>query len=163
MPTPRRTRSARVSSSAFRSDPVTFLPGLTLHASCVSVDGAGVLITGPSGSGKSALALSLMAFGAKLVADDQTTLTRNGDDLVATCPPAIAGMIEARGLGILNADAVRDCTIGLVVDLAQTEGMRLPPHRNVTYLGRMVPLVLGQATPHFPAALWHYIRAGRRE
>lgn len=104
-----------------------------------------------------------MAYGASLVADDQTTLHLEGDDLVATCPPAIAGMIEARGLGLLHAEAHPRCTIGLVVDLGQTEAMRLPPHRNVTYLGRMVPLVLGQATPHFPAALWHYIRAGRCE
>jgi HPr kinase/phosphorylase len=142
---------------------VTSPLGLTLHASCVSVEGRGVLITGPSGSGKSSLALALMAYGARLVADDRTTLALDGDNLVATCPPTISGMIEARGLGILNADALPRAPIGLVVDLSQTEGLRLPAHRNVTYLGRMVPLVLGQATPHFPAALWHYIRAGRRE
>ncbi|WP_338402032.1 serine kinase [Paragemmobacter straminiformis] len=136
---------------------------LTLHASCVSIAGQGVLIAGPSGSGKSALALALMALGANLVADDQTTLTLAGETLVATCPPPIFGMIEARGLGILNADALDHAPVRLVVDLSQTEALRLPPLRNVTYLGRMLPLVLGQSTPHFPAALWQYVRAGRRE
>jgi len=43
----------------------------TIHASCVAVDGKGLLITGASGSGKSALALQLMAFGAHLIADDR--------------------------------------------------------------------------------------------
>lgn len=136
---------------------------LTLHASCVSVEGRGVLITGPSGAGKSSLALGLMAYGARLVADDRVTLSPRGATLWATCPPAIRGMIEARGLGLLSAEAEEGVAVSLVVDLGQTEGMRLPPRRDVTYLGRTVALVLGQAGPHFPAALWHYVRAGRRE
>lgn len=138
-------------------------PTLTLHASCVAVDGRGVLITGPSGSGKSSLALALMAYGAVLVADDRTEISVQGEDVVASCPPAIAGMIEARGMGILNAEVCPAVAVRLVVDLGQTEGQRLPPHRNVTWFGHTVPLVLGQTSPHFPAALWHYVRAGRRE
>lgn len=138
-------------------------PDLTLHATCVAVGETGVLITGPAGSGKSSLALALMAYGAVLVADDQTVLTVDGADLVATCPPAIQGMIEARGLGLLHADTRARVVIGLVVDLGQTEEHRLPPFRNVMLSGRALPLVLGQASPHFPAALWHYVKAGRRE
>lgn len=134
-----------------------------VHASCVAVAGQGVLITGPSGSGKSSLALALMAYGAALVADDRTELWPEGAAVMARCPPAIEGMIEARGLGLLHAEMRGPVPLGLVVDLGQTEGQRLPPHRTVMWFERSLPLVLGQTSPHFPAALWHYIRAGRRE
>lgn len=136
---------------------------LTLHATCVAVDGRGLLITGPSGAGKSALALALMAHGARLVADDQVTLSTRDTALVATCPPPLRGMIEARGLGLLHADALDETVVMVAVDLARTEDMRLPPQRDVTYLGRTVALVRGQSAPHFPAALLHYVRAGRKE
>lgn len=136
---------------------------LTLHATCVAVEGRGVLITGPSGSGKSSLALALMAHGARLVADDQVTLSLRDGALWATCPPAIRGMIEARGLGLLAAETVDRAEVTVAVDMGQTEGVRLPPLRNVTYLGRTVALVFGQAGAHFPAALLHYVRAGRKE
>jgi HPr kinase/phosphorylase len=134
---------------------------LTLHATTVAVDGQGILITGPAGAGKSSLALSLMALGARLVADDRTILTAEGEVLVATCPPTLQGMIEARGIGILRADPVAAVVVTVAVDMGQIETNRLPDPRDVTYLGRMVPLVLGQRLPHFPSALLHYVRAGR--
>jgi HPr kinase/phosphorylase len=136
---------------------------LTLHATCVAVEGRGVLISGPSGCGKSSLALALMAHGARLVADDRVTLSLRDGALWAECPPAIAGMIEARGIGLLAADALGGAEVMVAVDLGQVEEARLPPLRTVTYLGRTVALVLGQAGPHFPAALLHYVRAGRKE
>lgn len=134
---------------------------LTLHATTVAVDGRGILITGPAGAGKSSLALALMALGARLVADDQTILAVDGAALVATCPPTLHGMIEARGLGILRADVLDRAVVAVAVDMGQLEAERLPLHRDVTYLGCMVPLVLGQRLPHFPSALLHYVRAGR--
>lgn len=134
---------------------------LTLHATTVAVDGRGILITGPAGAGKSSLALALMALGARLVADDRTILTAEGEVLVATCPPTLQGMIEARGIGILRADPVAAVVVTVAVDMGQIETNRLPDPRDVTYLGRMVPLVLGQRLPHFPSALLHYVRAGR--
>jgi HPr kinase/phosphorylase len=142
---------------------VTILPGAEqmIHATCVAVDGKGLLITGPSGSGKSGLALSLMALGARLVADDRTLLSMQGDHLYATCPETLSGMIEARGLGILRADPVPGAPVALVVDMGQTESDRLPPHRTAIYLQRTVPLVHSQQNAHFPAALLHYLCAGR--
>lgn len=136
---------------------------LTLHATCVDIHGRGLLITGPSGAGKSSLALALMAHGARLVADDQVTLSTRDTALVATCPPPLRGMIEARGLGLLHADAIPETVVTVAVDLSRTEDTRLPPLRDVTYLGRTVALVFGQMSPHFPAALLHYVRAGRKE
>ncbi|MEZ5753878.1 MAG: serine kinase [Paracoccaceae bacterium] len=137
--------------------------GLLLHATCVAVEGRGVLITGPSGAGKSALALQLLALGARLVADDRVALSLRDGALWAACPPAIRGMIEARGVGLLNADPLDGAEVVLAVDMGERDATRLPPRRGVTYLGRTVDLVSGQETPHFPAAVMLYLRAGRRE
>ena len=47
----------------------------TLHATCLSVQGRGILLCGPSGCGKSDLALRLITtLDARLVADDQVTV-----------------------------------------------------------------------------------------
>ena len=133
-----------------------------LHASCVAISGRGVLIIGPSGSGKSALALQLMAFGASLVADDQTELTVQGGTLIARCPPTLSGLIEARGLGILRAQVVPQATVHLIVDCGITETDRLPPHRTLTLLGTEVDLVLNADSNHFPAAVLCYLTGSRQ-
>jgi len=136
---------------------------LLLHASCVAVGPRAVLILGAAGAGKSALALQLIAYGAALIADDQTLLTRHGDQLVATCPSPLSGMIEARGIGLLHAPPRASATIQLVVDLDQTETDRLPPHRITTLLDVQLPLVLGAQTPHFPASVLCYLNGSRLE
>lgn len=137
-------------------------PPQLLHASAVAIDGRGVLILGPSGSGKSALALQLMALGAELVADDQTEVTRVGTALIATCPPRLHGLIEARGLGLLGADARTSAPLHLAVDLAVRETDRLPPRRWLELLGQRLELVHGQVAEYFPAAIVQYLRGGRR-
>ena len=65
----------------------------TVHASAVAADGRAVLITGPSGSGKSDLALRLLDRGFTLVSDDQTIVRREGSKLIASAPPNIAGKL----------------------------------------------------------------------
>lgn len=133
-----------------------------LHASCVALGSdRGLLVLGPSGAGKSALALQLIALGADLVADDRTQVAAADGHLYATSPPAIAGLIEARGLGILKAPALPRAKLVLAVDLGQTEPDRLPPFRSVTILGMGLPLVLGSQSAHFPAALLCYLHGGR--
>jgi HPr kinase/phosphorylase len=134
----------------------------TLHASCVAVDGRGLLILGPSGAGKSFLALRLISLGAALVSDDQTRLTRVGERLDASCPnPDLIGMIEARGVGLMRAPAVPVVEVALVVDLGETETERLPPRRTVTIAGIPLSLVLHVQNDHFPDALMLYLRHGR--
>jgi HPr kinase/phosphorylase len=136
---------------------------LILHASCVAVQGRAVLITGPSGAGKSSLALQLLALGARLVSDDQTEVAVTDAGLMARCPsPAIRGLIEARGMGLLRADPV-EAPVVLVVDLAQPETERLPPHRTITILGHELPLVLQSQNDHFPAAVLIYLQNGRQD
>lgn len=133
----------------------------TIHASAVAFDGRGVLILGPSGAGKSSLALALMGQGAKLVADDRVVLSTRWGQLIAGCPPAISGRIEARRVGILAAEPAGPAAVVQVVDLGQTETERLPPQRLVTLLGVALPLVLGPAGPHLAPALTQLMRGGR--
>lgn len=133
----------------------------TLHASCVRLGAEGLLILGPSGAGKSALALALMGMGAALVADDRTELHRAGQQLVADAPAAIRGRIEARGIGILAADAAGPVTVRLVVDLGRAEPMRLPPRREMRICGVTLPLVLGPWHPMLAAALRQLMLGGR--
>ena len=105
-----------------------------VHATCVALRQGktwrGVLLRGPSGAGKSDLALRLIETGWRLVADDQTELGREGKRLIATAPARIAGMIEARGLGIVKVgrdQLVRRAAVALLVDLAQAQRIeRLP-------------------------------------
>lgn len=134
-----------------------------MHASCVAVHGGSVLICGASGTGKSALALQLIAYGAELVADDQTRITLQDQQLIASCPPQLSGMIEARGIGLLHAPPRARAQITLVVDLDQTETHRLPPKRITSLLGVQLPLVLGAESTHFPASVLCYLKGARLE
>ncbi len=132
-----------------------------LHASCVAFQNSAVLIIGPSGSGKSGLALQLMGFGAVLVSDDKTALFRREGALIASAPVTIKGLIEARGVGILTADTVDAAYVRLVVDLEQEEQDRLPPRRKYNLLGQTVPLLHKVKAAHFAAAILQHLKAGR--
>jgi serine kinase of HPr protein (carbohydrate metabolism regulator) len=100
----------------------------TVHASTVAAEGRAVLITGPSGSGKSDLALRLLDRGFTLVSDDQTIVRRDGGKLIASAPPNIAGKLEIRGVGIVEMETARDVPVALVVQLT-SEIDRLPDER----------------------------------
>ncbi|MGJ8582548.1 MAG: HPr kinase/phosphorylase [Marinosulfonomonas sp.] len=132
-----------------------------LHASCVGIDDAAVLIMGPSGSGKSGLALELMSRGASLIADDRTIVTRQEYGVRASCPQALLGKIEARGVGILMAEPQTYAPVRLVVDLTVTETDRLPPFRTLSVLGHQLPLVHGSVHSYFPAAIMQYLKGER--
>lgn len=133
---------------------------LILHAGVVAWQDHGVLITGPSGSGKSALALMLMAYGCDLVADDRVLLSRSGDRLMAAAPDAIRGRIEARGIGILGAATAGPVALVLAVDMGLAETARMPAPRQAEYLGVSVPLLHKVETGSFPAAIVQYLKSG---
>jgi HPr kinase/phosphorylase len=82
-----------------------------------AVDGA-VLLLGGSGSGKSDVALRLIAMGAKLLADDQTLLSAKEGRLFAEAPPSLYGRMEIRGIGIITMEARRSAAVVLAVMLA---------------------------------------------
>ena len=102
-------------------------PMTLIRATCVSIEGAGVLIRGPSSSGKSDLALRLIDEGAVLVADDYCNLSPGPDGLAASAPDTIAGKLEVRGYGIVCMPSADCVAVGLVIDLVpKAEIERLP-------------------------------------
>ena len=117
---------------------------VTEHASLVALhqpDGwHGVLIQGPSGSGKSDLVLRALDIGFRLVADDRTLVWASGGHLYGRAPEALAGRLEARGLGILTLPALRYCRIRLWVSTGQPD--RLGPPAWITCQGVRVPTLL---------------------
>lgn len=115
---------------------------IQVHASCVEVAGAGVLLRGPPGSGKSDLALRLIEAGARLVADDRTDLTAEDGQLIASAPETLAGKMEVRGLGIVTLPRVTQTRLGVAVDLLPADEIdRLPTPRRCSYLGVELPLI----------------------
>ena len=113
----------------------------TVHASTVALDGRAALISGPSGSGKSDLALRLLDRGFTLVSDDQTIVRRDGDRLIATAPPNIAGKLEIRGIGIVEMERLSDVPVALIVELT-SDIQRLPDDsRERPILGVRLPLI----------------------
>jgi hypothetical protein len=98
---------------------------VNIHASCVAIGTAGVLLLGKSGAGKSDLALRLIDRGAVLVADDRTILRVKNGGLNASAPPSIRGLLEIRAVGIVKLPVRASAPIALVVKLGH-EGARLP-------------------------------------
>ena len=112
-----------------------------LHASCVAIGNTGVLLRGPSGSGKSDLALRLIDDGAMLVADDQVHLESVSGELIASPHNALAGKIEIRGCGIIDLPYRKTVVIRLVVDLGEREDIpRLPEVITCNFSGHTLPL-----------------------
>jgi serine kinase of HPr protein (carbohydrate metabolism regulator) len=113
----------------------------SVHATCVAIEGLGVLLIGPSGTGKSDLALQLIDRGAALVSDDYVELSTDAQQLWAAPPPRIAGKIEIRGLGIVDLPHLAQVRVALVVDLAIAPD-RFPLEPLTTeYLGISLALV----------------------
>lgn len=108
------------------------------HGVFMEVMGIGVLISGPSGIGKSELALELLSRGHRLIADDAPEFTRTGPDILhGTCPDTLHGFIEVRGLGVLNVRAmfgetaiIQTKRLRLVINMGSfTEAEHLPINR----------------------------------
>jgi len=95
-------------------------PVRLLHATCVCINGKGVLIMGPSGFGKSDLALRLIDRGAVLVGDDYVEVHAVNGRLTADVPERIKGKLEVRGIGLCSFPFQDSATINLIVRLGET-------------------------------------------
>jgi HPr kinase/phosphorylase len=142
----------------------------TVHASAVLAGPRAILIRGPAGAGKSRLALALIqaaecgliAF-ARLVGDDRIELTAAHGRLLARAPPALAGLIEVRGLGLRRLEHEPVAVIGLVVDLEIPEAERLPraAEQEIAVAGITIPrLAIGPGSDPLPAVLARLLTAG---
>ncbi len=108
--------------------PLTMQPDATIHASALLVGTRGLLIRGPSGSGKSRLALSLLqgATFARLIGDDRIHVQAVHGRLLMRPARALQGLIEIRGVGIRSLPFEPVAVAHLVIDLAAEDARRLP-------------------------------------
>lgn len=120
----------------------------TIHASAVAIGDHGILIRGGSGAGKSALAMALIEdprHDTTLVGDDRVILDRDGERLWVTPAPALAGLIELRGIGMLRRPHRERAVVRLAVDLLpEAQCPRLPDEaeRSVTIHGVALPRLM---------------------
>tara|TARA_R110000824_G_scaffold118960_14_gene272132 strand:+ start:258992 stop:259483 length:492 start_codon:yes stop_codon:yes gene_type:complete len=115
---------------------------LSQHATCIALGETGILLRGGSGAGKSDLAFRLMQgrWQAKLVADDQTLVTREGDALWASAPPVLSGLLELRGLGLLQVTPLARVRLQLVVELVPRDHVpRIPEPAAISLCGLSLP------------------------
>jgi len=135
----------------------------SIHATAVMTGERGILIRGPSGSGKSRLALDLILAGqagqippALLVGDDRVRLTVNGASLIVVGVPELAGKIEIRGLGIRSIGFAEQAPVAVVVDLDAADAERLPPPQalKTTVSGLEIPRIpVGRGYAALPLVL----------
>lgn len=134
-----------------------------VHASAVRLLGKGVLLLGPSTSGKSDLALRLIDAGAVLIADDQVRLSLAGDRLRAGPPACLAGLIELRGMGIMRVP-FEEGLLDLAVDLKTSSlaAEPLPEPATVSWLGIDLPKIeLDSSAPSAVARIKMALNAER--
>lgn len=128
----------------------------TMHATCVSVFGdrlSGCLLLGPSGSGKSDLAVRLIDGGGTLVADDRVITTVRDGQVSAAPPPLLAGLLEIRGLGVMTVPFLDQAEIRLLVCLTKAADIeRMAPITSRTLNGVDIPCLLVDASMASAAA-----------
>lgn len=128
-----------------------------LHGTCLAVGPHGILLVGPPGSGKSDLALRLIdqdghgsgniLIKSTLVADDQVMVRRQDNRLIASAPHSLKGLMEVRGLGIVQVPAVEEIALTLVLRMTLDETIERMPDPQFDHMD-----VLGIALPILPMA-----------
>ena len=130
------------------------------HASAIAFGQQGCLITGAAGTGKSTLALELIALGGALIADDRVDLSQDGNTVRMSCPATTRGLIEARGVGLIHLEASSTATVSFWVDLDGTAPERLPRPQNRDLLDVPVPVIFGPYRPGLAATIKALLTGG---
>jgi serine kinase of HPr protein (carbohydrate metabolism regulator) len=135
----------------------------TIHASAVLVGAKAVLIRGPAGAGKSQLVWDLLQAAeqgalpfARLVADDRLSVEVCAGRLLVRPAPALAGMLEIRGLGIRQLPFEPLAAVGVAVDLAADDAARHPrPEASQAIVSgvKLPRLAIAAGVPGLPAVL----------
>ena len=112
-----------------------------VHGSAVAIGGNAVLLLGPSGSGKSDLALRLIDRGAILISDDVVVVETRDDLPVLIAAPNIAGKIEVRGVGICGVEFANSAPLRLAVTFAHEYDRMPQDNQRAVVAGFSVPLV----------------------
>lgn len=113
-----------------------------VHGTAVAIGGQGILLTGPSGSGKSDLALRIIDRGGVLISDDIVIVSGNAGKLSVAVAPKIAGKIEVRGVGICTAPHLSAAPLQLIVGLSNDIIKRMPEENStVRMMGVDVPSI----------------------
>ena len=138
-----------------------------LHGTVIAVGGRGLLLLGRSGAGKSDLALRLIDRGAMLVADDQVLVAAAERRVMASPPPALAGLIEVRGVGLVRLPYLPECALTLGLDLGRP-AERLPEPQAYAVDGATMPLIgfdpfTASAARRAELALAHFAPRGAPE
>jgi hypothetical protein len=112
------------------------------QATSVWLDGRGLLIEGPPGSGKSSLALALIDRGAVLVGDDGVSLERQDDRLFASPVPATRGLLEVRNLGVIALAPVMGAVpVALILALDREAPRFITEAETTIRHGAVLPLI----------------------
>ena len=134
--------------------------GLLLHGTAVSVEKKGLLILGPSGSGKSRLALEMIVLGATLICDDRVWLKKAAVGLHLLAPDRLSGSIEARGLGLLSSTSTTRIPLAYCLDFSLENAERLPLISYRTKLGHPIHILPGRPAVPQAAALILLLKNG---
>ena len=111
-----------------------------VHGTCVELGGVGILLLGPSGSGKSDLALRVIDCGGALIADDQVSIECVSGCLVAHAPAELRGILEVRGIGLVDLPFSQQTSVSVVFELVKRgEVERMPRSKHWECLGVKVP------------------------
>ncbi len=125
-----------------------------MHATCVDINGSGVLIVGRSGSGKSSLAINLLALGSKLVADDQCEIVKKNNKFCVFKPASLPSSIEIRGIGLVSVPMVVETSLDWVVNMDESEKKRMPDLQFTEIDGYRIPTVFGKNMDHLASRIY---------
>ena len=115
---------------------------INIHASCVYIKNKGILFLGDSGSGKSDISLRLIAdYKATLIGDDRIDIIVKGNNIIASAPKNLSGLLEVRGIGIIKVKTKKKNKIDIAVFLTQDKIERMPEPLYYELLDKKIPLI----------------------